>query len=171
MGLFSARERPELARSVQFKKVQESVRHVERSTNDNAAHLGSLLQRVTKTSLQQIDDIVTKLGRRREHLLSERARMQREIVEYAKLSQRTVQSTKVGTQHLLRLKKVPDAPTMSRLRVEDIFNEDRSESGVAASAQDNDPTLEGQEASAAIAAPCSEEETDCRASASKPPFA
>jgi hypothetical protein len=31
--------------------------------------------------------------------------MQRELVEYAKLSQRTVQSTTIGTQHLLGLKE------------------------------------------------------------------
>jgi hypothetical protein len=99
------------------------------------------MQRVTKTSLQQIDDIVAELGRRREHLLSQSARIQREIVEYAKLSQQTVQSTKIGAQHLLRLKKLPDAPTMSRLPV---FNEERSESGVAASVQDNAPTLDHQ---------------------------
>src|SRR5262245_22325626 len=108
MALFwEARERPELARSVQVEKAPEPVRHVERSTNDNATDLGSLMQRVTKTSLQQIDDIVAELVRTREHLLGESARMQREIVAYAKLSQRAVQSTKIGTQHLLRLKKVP----------------------------------------------------------------
>jgi hypothetical protein len=145
MGLFwEARERPELGRSVQVEEPRESVRHVERSTNDNAAHLGSLMQRVTKTSLQQIDDIVAELGRRREHLLSQSARIQREIVEYAKMSQRTVQSTKIGTQHLSRLKKVPDAPTMSRLHVEDIFNEERGESGVTASAQEDAPMLDDQ---------------------------
>ena len=125
---FQTRERPELERSVQFKEAREYVCPVERTTNERplgyAARLDSLMQRLTQPSVQQIDDIVAQLRRGREHLLSESARMQREIVEYAKLSQRTAQSTKIGTQHLLGLKE-------------------RGESGVAASAQD-DKTLEGQ---------------------------
>ena len=161
---FQTRELPELDRSAQVKAARQSVRPVERTTNDVtvgfAARLSSLMQRAYgEPSLQQIDDIVAELRRRREHLLSESARMQREIAEYAKLSQRTAQSTKIGTQHLLGLKKVPDAPT-SRLAVENVFNEARSESGVAASAQDNDPALGGQ-AEATSALSDSEKETDC----------
>ena len=145
---FQTRERPELNRSVQVKEAREYVCPVEQTTNERpvgyAARLDSLMQRVTKLSLQQIDEILADLRRGREHLLSESARMQREIAEYAKLSQRTAQSTKIGVQHLLGLKKVPDAPTINRLHGEVVFNEERSESGVAASAQDNDKTLEGQ---------------------------
>ena len=127
---FQTRERPELARSAQVKEARASVRLVERTTNDVpvefAARLSSLMQRAYgEPSLQRIDDIVAELRGRREHLLSESARIQREIAEYAKLSQRTAQSTKIGTQHLLGLKE-------------------RGESGVATSAQDNDKTLEGQ---------------------------
>jgi len=126
---FQTRERPELARSAQVKEARASVRLVERTTNDVpvefAARLSSLMQRAYgEPSLQRIDDIVAELRGRREHLLSESARIQREIAEYAKLSQRTSQSLKIGTQHLLGLKE-------------------RGESGVAASAQD-DKTLEGQ---------------------------
>jgi hypothetical protein len=128
---FQTRERPKLARSMQVKEAREYVCPVERTTNERpvgyAARLDSLMQRLTKPSLQQIDDIVAELRREREHLLSESARMQREIVEYAKLTQRTAQSTNIGTQRLLCLKKAPDAPTMSRLHVEDVFNKDRSD--------------------------------------------
>jgi len=139
---FQTRERPELDRSAQVKAARQSVRPVERTTNDVpvgfAARLSSLTQRAYgEPSLQQIDDIVAELRRRREHLLSEGARMQREIAEYAKLSQRTAQSMKIGTQHLLGLKE-------------------RGESGVATSAQDNDKTLEGQ---AEPTAPPSREKT------------
>jgi hypothetical protein len=126
---FQTRDRPELNRSEQVKEAREYVCPVDRTTNEKpvgyAARLGSLMQRLTEPSLQQIDDLVAELRRGREHLLSETALMQRELVEYAKLSQRTVQSTTIGTQHLLGLKE-------------------RSESKVAASAQDNDKTLEGQ---------------------------
>ena len=139
---FQTRERPELDRSAQVKAARQSVRPVERTTNDVpvgfAARLSSLTQRAYgEPSLQQIDDIVAELRGRREHLLSESARIQREIAEYAKLSQRTAQSMKIGTQHLLGLKE-------------------RGESGVATSAQDNDKTLEGQ---AEPTAPPSREKT------------
>ena len=142
---FQTRERPELNGSVQVKEAREYISPGENERPVGyAARLDSLMQRVTKLSLQQIDEILADLRRGREHLLSESARMQREIAEYAKLSQRTEQSTKIGVQHLLGLKKVPDAPTINRLHGEVVFNEERSESGVAASAQDNDKTLEGQ---------------------------
>src|SRR6516162_4662434 len=159
---FQTRERPELDRSAQVKAARQSVRPVERTTNDVtvgfAARLSSLTQRAYgEPSVQQIDDIVAQLRRGREHLLSESARMQREIAEYAKLSQRTAQSTKIGVQHLLGLKKVPDPPTINRLHGEDVFNEERSESGVAASAQDNDKTLDVQ---AEPTAPLSSSEKD-----------
>jgi hypothetical protein len=141
---FQTRERPELDRSVQVKEARE---YVCPATNERpvgyAARLGSLMQSLTKPSLQQIDDLVAELRRGREHLLSETARMQRELVEYAKLSQRTVQSTTIGTQHLLGLKE-------------------RSESKVAASAQANDKTLEGQ--AEPTAPPSSlEKHSDCSA--------
>jgi len=55
--------------------------------------------------------------------------VQREIIEYAKLSQSAMQSTKIITQRLSSLKKTPDAP------VKEISNETRSESGTEASAQ------------------------------------
>jgi len=84
---------------------------------------------VAKTPLQEIDALIAELRRRRENLLSEGARVQREIIEYAKLSQSAMQSTKIITQRLSSLKKTPDAP------VKEISNETRSESGTEASAQ------------------------------------
>jgi len=155
---FQTRERPELNGSVQVKEAREYISPGENERPVGyAARLDSLMQRVTKLSLQQIDEILADLRRGREHLLSESARMQREIAEYAKLSQRTAQSTKIGVQHLLGLKKVPDPPTINRLHGEDVFNEERSESGVAASAQDNDKTLDVQ---AEPTAPLSSSEKD-----------
>jgi len=65
---FQTRERPELNRSVQVKEAREYVCPVEQTTNERpvgyAARLDSLMQRVTKLSLQQIDDIVATRDRR-----------------------------------------------------------------------------------------------------------
>jgi hypothetical protein len=86
------------------------------------------MQRVAKTALQEIDALIAELRRRRERLLSESARVQREIIEYAKLSQSAVQSTKTITERLSNLKKFPDAQAISEIHDEGISNEKRLES-------------------------------------------
>jgi hypothetical protein len=45
-------------------------------------------------------------------LQNEGARVQREIVEYATLSQAALQSTKIIAESLTGWKKVPDAPSL-----------------------------------------------------------
>src|SRR5713101_7585938 len=45
-------------------------------------------------------------------LHEEGARVQREIVEYATLSQAAMQSTKISSESLTHWKKVPDAPSI-----------------------------------------------------------
>jgi hypothetical protein len=102
--------------------VREIVRH-EVETNpgrqpENESELGpsnvySLLQRVGATSLQKIDKLITELESSRDMLQREGARVQREIVRYSTLSQAALQSTKIITESLTQLKKVPDAPTLS----------------------------------------------------------
>jgi hypothetical protein len=123
----------------------ESVRHDfaprQRPREEDATgHLGSLLQRVAKTALQEIDDLLAELRRRRENLLSESARVQREIIAYAELSQSAVQSTQIITQRLSSLKKVPDASVMSELHVEDTSNEERRASETEVFTQHSDRT-------------------------------
>jgi hypothetical protein len=132
MGFFSTRESAEPDTSVEMGvegKGRESVRHDfaprQRPREDGAAgDLDSLMLRVAKAALQGIDDLLAELRRRRENLLSESARVQREIIEYAKLSQSAVQSIQIITQRLSSLKKVPGASVMSEPHVEDISNEE-----------------------------------------------
>jgi hypothetical protein len=146
MGFFSTRERSELGRSVEIgveRKGRESVRHDfaprQRSRDDDVAgYLGSLMQRAAQTVVQETDNLIAELQRRREELLNESARVQREINEYAKLSQSAMQSTKIIAQRLLSLKKVPDASVTSELHVKDISNEEHPESGTEPSAQHRD---------------------------------
>ena len=77
-----------------------------------ASNIGSLLQRVAGTSVQEIDKLISELQTLREMLHNEGARVQREIVEYATLSQAAMQSTKIIAESLTHWKKVPDAPSM-----------------------------------------------------------
>jgi hypothetical protein len=77
-----------------------------------ASNIGSLLQRVAGTSVQEIDRLIAELQTLREMLATEGARVQREIVEYATLSQAAMQSTKIIAESLTHWKKIPDAPSI-----------------------------------------------------------
>ena len=75
-----------------------------------ANNLNCLLQRVTGTSVQEIDKLITELQTLHDTLQSEAARVHREIDEYATLSQAALQSTKIIAESLTQWKKVSDAP-------------------------------------------------------------
>ena len=77
-----------------------------------ANNINQLLGRVAGTSVQEIDRLITELQTLRDTLQSEAARVQREIVEYASLSQAALQSTKIIAESLTQWKKVPDAPSL-----------------------------------------------------------
>jgi hypothetical protein len=77
-----------------------------------ASNIGSLLQRVAGTSVQEIDRLISELQTLREMLHNEGARVQREIVEYATLSQAAMQSTKIIAESLTHWKRTPDAPSL-----------------------------------------------------------
>jgi len=65
-----------------------------------AGNIGALLQRVAGTSVAEVDRLITELQTLREILQAEGIRVQREIVEYANLSQSTMQSTKIIAESL-----------------------------------------------------------------------
>ena len=77
-----------------------------------ADNIGSLIQRVSASTVQEIDRLISDLKILRERLHDEGERVQREIVEYATLSQAAMQSTKIIAESLTHWKKVPDAPSM-----------------------------------------------------------
>jgi hypothetical protein len=78
-----------------------------------ATKLGSLLQRVVGASVEQIDDVIFELQAFRQRLDTESARMQREIVEYATMSQAAMQSTRIIAESLTSWKKPSDTETPS----------------------------------------------------------
>jgi hypothetical protein len=90
-----------------------TLRRNPESESEMVAHnISSLLQRVAGTSVREIDKLIIELQTLRDMLQTEGARVQREIVEYATLSQGAMQSTKIITESLTHWKKVPDAPSM-----------------------------------------------------------
>ena len=69
-----------------------------------AANINTLLQRVAGSSIQGIEIVIVELQTLRLRLTTETARVQREIVEYAMLSQTAMQSTKIIAESMLELK-------------------------------------------------------------------
>jgi hypothetical protein len=95
--------------------VRRDVASLRRPDNESevvANNIGTLLQRVAGTSVQEIDRLIGELQRVRDLLQNEGARVQREIVEFATLSQAAMQSTRIISESLTTWKKVPDAPSM-----------------------------------------------------------
>jgi hypothetical protein len=77
-----------------------------------ADNISSLLQRVSASSVQTIDGLISDLKILRERLHDEGERIRREIVEFASLNQTTMQSTKVIAEGLSHWKGVPAAPNI-----------------------------------------------------------
>jgi hypothetical protein len=78
-----------------------------------ASNIGSLLQRVSGSSVVEIDRLIAELKALRATLHQEGERVSREIVEYAALSQTAMQSTRMLAESLSRWKRVADAPSIS----------------------------------------------------------
>ncbi len=78
-----------------------------------ATNISSLLQQVSGTSMQEIDRLIADLTALRERLLHEATRVQREIVEYAGMSQAALRLTRIIADSLSNWKTVHDAPSIS----------------------------------------------------------
>jgi hypothetical protein len=123
MAFLNTRDSAEVETSVETEmegEIREFVRrdvagNLRRPESDSeivASNIGALLQRVAGTSVQEIEKLIGELQTLRDMLQSESARVQREIVEYATLSQAAMQSTKIIAESLTHWKKVPDAPSL-----------------------------------------------------------
>jgi hypothetical protein len=120
MRLLPSRERAQANEAVKvFSKLEGEIREVvSRDTtvprlqqgNDNelAASIGSLLQRVSGTSLPEIEKFISELQILREMLQSEAERVQREVVEYAVLIQSARHSMRTISESLSFWQNDPD---------------------------------------------------------------
>jgi hypothetical protein len=75
-----------------------------------------LLGQMTSDAIKQIDRLLVELQAHRQRLLSEAARVQKDLVEYATLSQSTMQSTKIITGSLTHWNRNRDAPGVAKER-------------------------------------------------------
>jgi hypothetical protein len=83
-----------------------ALRQNDSADSETAGHsLNSLLRRVSGTSTRELDNLVGELQTLREKLQEDGNRIQREIMEYATLSQSVMQLTKIISESV---KKLPD---------------------------------------------------------------
>jgi hypothetical protein len=147
MAFFTGRS--ELGKSPQTRlrtqeSEQEQVRKLVRddfttrqrpADNDLAGYAVPPLQQAIAISLREIDGLIVEFRRRREELLGETARMQNEIIEYARLNQSTIDSTKVITERLANFNKAADADSIREPTVEN-SNQEGSQTGSSGLAED-----------------------------------
>jgi len=90
-----------------------AFRQVESESEMAANNLSTLLRRVSGNSAREIDNLIGELQVLRDKLQADSDRVEREIVEYAQLSQSVIQLTKVIADGVTQVKRVPDAPSIS----------------------------------------------------------
>jgi hypothetical protein len=78
---------------------------------DDLGDLGTLLRRVSESSIREIESLIDELGRLRKKLQTDGDRIQRDISAYAELSQRVMQLTSIISDSV---KKLPGAPGTGR---------------------------------------------------------
>ena len=77
-------------------------------------NLNSLIQRVSGTSVLEIEKLISELQNLRDFLQSEGQRVQREIAEYAQMSQAASKSTKVIAESLAQWKQTAESNRSAR---------------------------------------------------------
>jgi len=92
--------------------VRRDGRHLRRAQDTAgeifATNVNSLVQRVAGSSLREIDNLIHELTTLRETLQSEGERVQRELTNYAHLSQSAMESIKVNAEAMLQLRAASD---------------------------------------------------------------
>ncbi len=92
---------------------QATNQAINQGTGDSevsANNLNTLLRRVAGNSAREIDDLIGELQNLRDKLDADGHRVQRDIMDYADLSQAVMQLTKIISESV---KKLPGSPSIS----------------------------------------------------------
>ena len=90
-----------------------AFREAEGDSELAANNLSALLRQVSGSSTREIDNLIGELRTLRAKLEADGNRVQRDIVEYAALCQSVTQLTKIISEGVTHVKKLPDAPSIS----------------------------------------------------------
>jgi hypothetical protein len=88
--------------------VRKNVTQWRRPSDAGADGVNAIIQRVAGASLDEIDQVITQLESMRETLRREGERVQREITNYAELSQSVMSSVKIIGESLDRWERPAD---------------------------------------------------------------
>ena len=90
-----------------------AFREAESDSELAANNLSALLRQASGSSTREIDNLIGELRTLRAKLEADGNRVQRDIVEYAALCQSVTQLTKIISEGVTHVKKLPDAPSIS----------------------------------------------------------
>lgn len=76
-------------------------------------NLSTLLRRVSGNSANEIDNLIAELRILREKLLADGNRIERDIAEYAALSQSVIEMTRIISESMTQVKILPVAPSIA----------------------------------------------------------
>ena len=103
--------KPELEGSIRelVRRESSAIRQAGDNSEQAARELASLLQRISGGSTREVDHLINGLTNLRQKLDDEAVRIRSDIVEFASLSQSVMQLTKIVSDGVTQVAKVPDA--------------------------------------------------------------
>jgi hypothetical protein len=95
------------------RRESSAIRQAGDNPEQAARELASLVQRISGGSTREIDHLINGLTNLRQKLDDAATRIQSDIVEFASLSQSVMQLTKIVSDGVTQVARVPDAPGIS----------------------------------------------------------
>ena len=96
-----------------WRRDSNAVRQTDGESEAATRNLADLLRRVSANSTGEIDALISELRLLREKLLADSQRLERDVVDYASLSQSVIEMTKIITDSMLQVKKLPSAAMLT----------------------------------------------------------
>jgi len=125
---------PEATRSTKPAELERNISAVRQQSSpafpmeDTGEKASTLVLRVSAESTREIDRLIDGLKNLREKLRNDSSRLQRDIVEYASLSQSAIQLTKIVTDSLTHVKGMSDTQGVNTKLLGSIVPTPRGES-------------------------------------------
>jgi hypothetical protein len=94
-------------------RTEDSHRRSEATQPDRPPQLSAIIQGVSGASVAEIDRLIAELHSLREELVNEGQRIQRELIEYSRLNQGAIESTKIIADTLMKMKTERSPPIQS----------------------------------------------------------
>ena len=130
--------KPELEGSIRelVRRESSAIRQAGDNSEQAARELASLVQRISGGSTREVDHLINGLTNLRQKLDDEAMRIRSDIIEFASLSQSVMQLTKIVSDGVNQVAKVPDPPGIAA------ESPDVSDTAPVAPEQQNEATAE-----------------------------